>query len=545
MSQDSHQELVNKIIEATDAAIWVLATRPEGAGVSFPEIECLGKLQQRYGREFPVLNDQSEFWETLWLCTDRVRQQWDRIEKLARRTGPGVLERLQPLLDEQRHALYQWARRFITEHAPVCPRVAHFELGISPLRPDCRGLHERLEGLYESVKRIGRFPTVEEGLALPEDRVNIGLIYGGGWNVSTFSVLREAAHFPGMNTFVAFDHAGADLFGHAGGRVVRLAPAGLVRRSGREGEEYLLATFRKPPVLHFAFPYQWTGTPPHELGLPILRSDLTLEIVDDKLTTSQALAWYMQTSGVQLPLPRERGIRQVPGPVDLDALAHRVAEALNSLEAEGVEEVVVKPSFGEQSQGVRYFSLSGARQSVIEYAVRLGLEYDVVIQERIRPPGGVDFDWRVLVALSPQGEPTVVGRFARRRRGEDIEMVAEREMPERVGITGKEAEALLDRLNEVSLHAFRAVAGYALARRDFPWRPLGGNSYALPYLLGIDLIGEARIMEINGHEVAGMWTDDRLYPETRGRCNRVVLESAQVAARDYQVALMATDNFCL
>jgi hypothetical protein len=373
---------------------------------------------------------------------------------------------------------------------------------------------------------------------LPEDRVNVGLIYGGGWNVSTFNALREAAHFPGMNTFVAFDHAGADLFGHAGGRLVRLAPAGLVRRSGKEGEEYLLATFRKPPLLHFAFPYQWTGTPPHELGLPILRSDLTLEIVDDKLTTSRALAWYMQTSGVQLPLPRERGIRQAPVPADLDTQAQRVAEALDSLEAEGVEEVVVKPSFGEQSQGVCYFTIPDARQSAIEYAVRLGLEYDVVVQERIRPPGGVDFDWRVLVALSPQGEPRVVGRFARSHQGEDVEMVADREMLARVGVRGREAEALLDRLNEVSLQAFRAVAGYALSRRDFPWRPLGGNSYALPYLLGIDLIGEAHIMEINGHEVAGMWTDDRLYPESRGRSNRVVLESAQAAARAYKIALM-------
>ena len=190
MSQDTHQELVNKIVETADAAIRVLATRPEEAGGILCEIERLGKLQQRYGYEFPVLSDQSEFWETLWLCTERVRQQWERIEKVARRAGAGVPERLQPLLDEQRRALYQWARRFITEHAPVCPRVAQFELGISTFRPDCRGLHNRLEGLYESVKRIGRFPTVEEGLALPEDRVNVGLIYGGGWNVSTFSVLQ-------------------------------------------------------------------------------------------------------------------------------------------------------------------------------------------------------------------------------------------------------------------------------------------------------------------------------------------------------------------
>jgi len=41
VSQDSHQELVNKIVETADAAIGVLATRPEEAGGIFREIERL------------------------------------------------------------------------------------------------------------------------------------------------------------------------------------------------------------------------------------------------------------------------------------------------------------------------------------------------------------------------------------------------------------------------------------------------------------------------------------------------------------------------
>ena len=536
MSCDSHQELVEKIIEVADAAVRVLATRPKQTGLAFCEIERLQKLQERYGREFPAARGEVEFWETLWLRTDRVHQQWDRVEKSARRAGSAVLQSLQPLLDQQKCMLFRWARRFITEHAPVRPQAAHFELGIPVPRADCRALHERLEGLYESVKRIGRFPTIKEGLALPEEQVNFAMIYGGGWNVSTFSVLREAARFPEMNAFVAFDHQGADLFDQRGNRVVRLAPAGLVRKQDADSEEYILATFRKPMVLHFACPYEWTGTLPYELGLPVLRSPLTLKIVDDKLTTSRALQWYGKTSGVELPLLRERGVRQAAVPADLEALSEQMTEALNGLETEGVREVVVKPSFGEQGQGVGYFEVPGKRQSALEHGVRLGLESNVVIQERIRPTGQIHFDWRVLVALTRHGKPEVVGRFARRGRGEDVEMLADREMLAKAGVGEEEAESLLDRLNEVSLHAFRAVAGYA-GQQDFPWRPLGGKSYAVPYLLGIDLIGNARILEINGHEVAGMWTDDRLYPETRGRSNRTVLKSAWTAGRLYKNSL--------
>lgn len=541
MLEDLHQELVNKIIRAADEAVRVLVTRPKEDCLPFFEIERLEKLQELYGREFPVLSEEVEFWEALWLRTDRVRQQWDRIEKAARRAGPDVLNRLQSVLDERRRSLYEWARQFINKHAPVLPEDAHFELGIDMLRSDYRSLHGRLEGLYESIKRLGRLPTIKEGLALPEARVNFSMIYGGGWNVSTFSVLREGGRFLDMNAFVAFDCPSSGLFGRMGNYVVRLATAGLVRSPDEDNEEYFLASFRQPVVLHFVCPYEWTGIPPHEFGLPILRSDLILQIVDDKLATSRALAWYSQTSGIELPLVRERGIRQAPVPANLDALAQTAAEALGSLEAEGVQEVVVKPSFGEQARGVGYFKLPGARQVAVEHAVGLGLESNVVIQERICPlgePGGADFNYRVLVALGPGDEPVVVGRFARRGHGEDVEMVGDRQMLEHTGITGPEADTFLNRLNEVSLEAFRAVARYAASRQDFPWRPLGGSSYAVPYLLGIDLIGDAYIMEINGHEVAGMWTDDRLYPETRGRSTHTVLESAQAAARAYRAALL-------
>jgi hypothetical protein len=118
-------------------------------------------------------------------------------------------------------------------------------------------------------------------------------------------------------------------------------------------------------------------------------------------------------------------------------------------------------------------------------------------------------------------------------------MAPDREMLAQVGVAGEAADRFLARLDAVSCHAFCAVAAQAAARADFPFRPLGGGSYAAPCFLGIDLIGDAYVMEVNGNEVAGMWTDDRLYPATRGRSSRTVLESASRAAERYRHALEA------
>ncbi len=537
MDRDEHNELLGQATELTDEIVRGLVTAPEDLS---PALSCIGRLsglQGLYGREFPVLSDEVEFWEAVWLRTDRLRRQWDRIESATARVGQAPIDRLQGLLDLERKALYDWTRLFIREHAPNVPTAAHFELGIDALRPDRRGLHERIEGLYESAKRIGRLPEVREGVEVPPGRVNFAIIYGGGWNVSTFSVLREAEHFPGLNAFVAFDHPGAGLYGREAGRSVRLATAGLFRTS--DADDYVLATFRRPPVLHFACPHEWTGQPPHELGLPVLRSGLTLEIVGGKLNVTRALEWYARSAGVELPLIPEEGVPPAEIPVDLDRLEETAHAALGRLERRGVREAVVKPARGEQARDVEFFELPAGRDAAVRHAARLALESGAVIQERVRPRGDEDFNWRVLVAGGPSGEPKVVGRFARKGHGSDVEMVPDRQMLTQCGMSGPEGEALLALFDEVSCRAFRAVAGYAEELHpDFPWRPLGaGTTYAVPYLLGIDLIGEARIMEVNGNEVAGMWTDDRLYPETRGRSSRTVLESAEAAGSAYKAAL--------
>jgi hypothetical protein len=267
-----------------------------------------------------------------------------------------------------------------------------------------------------------------------------------------------------------------------------------------------------------------------------------LEIVDDKLATSRALRWYARREGIDLPLIPEAGLPAPDVPVDADALDGKAEAALDRLAADGIDEVVVKPVRGEQARGVGCFRLPQDRLAAAAHAARLALESGAVIQKRIRSPGEDDYTWRVLVALGPDGEPTPVGRFARRVVGDDVEMVPEREMLWRSGVGDRDAQRLLSRLNEISVHAFHAVKDYARARRgDFPWRPLGGGSYAVPYFLGIDLIGDARIMEVNGNEVAGMWTDDRLHPETRGRSSRQVLAWGERAGRAYRRALEA---FC-
>jgi hypothetical protein len=272
--------------------------------------------------------------------------------------------------------------------------------------------------------------------------------------------------------------------------------------------------------------------------VPVLRSDLTLEIVDDKLNTTRALEWYGRQTGADLPLIREEGIRPAPVPADLEMLRERSSAAIARLEKEGVRELVVKPVRGEQKKGLGYFELPDGRGAAADHCVKLALESGAVIQERIRPPGDEDFNWRVLVVLGPDGEPHVVGRFARVGRADVTEKARDRDILARCGMTREEADRFLDRLDRVSLEAFRAVAGFAKAQHpDFPWQPLSGGSYHVPYILGIDLIGDAKVMEVNGNEVAGMWADDHLYPETRGRSNRTLLESAEIAARAYRAAI--------
>ena len=526
------QELLDQTQAAAGDAVRALAMALDDALA--PALGRMCDLQRAYTQTFPVLPDEVEFWEKLWRCTDLLRDQWLRVERAARRAG--TLPRVLPALDEQRTCLYQWTRAFICQHAQRPPSEAHFELGIATRRADCRGLHERIEGLYESIKRVGRLPDVRLGLEMPEGNVNFGIIYGGGWNVSSYSVLREAARIGDMSAFVAFDHPGEDLYGAVCGRTVRLATAGLVQVGGEDG--YALATFARPVPLHFICPHQWTGPPAHELGAPLLRSELTLEIVNNKLRTSEALRWHAERTGADLPLIPEAGVEQASVPADFDVQLARAEAALATLERRGVREVVVKPSFGEQARGLGMFTLPAGRARAVEHAAALSLESSAVIQERIRPAGGLDCNFRVLVASSPTGGPTVVGRFARLGQGDDVEMVEEREMLRRAGVEGEEAERLLERLERVSLDAFRAVAQYAEAMHPhFPWRPLGGGSYAVPYFIGTDLIGESLVMEVNGDEVGGLWTDDRLHPDTRGRSSRMVLQAAREAAMSYRAAL--------
>jgi hypothetical protein len=535
MPDSPNKTHLDDAVRACDGVIRALCTRPNAAEPFAEGLQQLAQCQAAFCGAFSTSREPVEFWETLWRETDLLRDQWLRVKKTLLRVGEDFRATWLPVADGAQRDLYLWTRDTIEAHAPVTPTAAHFELGIGTKRNDCRGLHERIEGLYESVKRMGELPVIREGLDLPE-APNFGIIYGGGWNVSSYSLLRAGDACSGLNTVVAFDHPGDDLYGQCGCHTVRLAPAALVRQR-RDPEAYCLGTFREPLVLHFVCPHQWAGTPVPELGIPCLRSDPTLAVVNNKLATTRALAWYARSSKSELPLIPERGVPQAPIPADLEALGAKAEQALDELVAEGITEIVAKPASGEQSRGLGYFTLPAQRQEAVAHAVRLGLESDVVFQQRVRPHPEIDFNWRVLVALAPYGQPIVVGRFARKGRGDDVEMVADREMLRQAGVTGADADALLKELNRVSSLAFRAVSGFACREGDPPRRPLGGGSYAVPYFLGIDLIGNARIMEINGDEVAGMWTDDRLYPGTRGRSNRIVLESARAAAEGYRRAL--------
>jgi hypothetical protein len=525
------EQIVADAESVAQQAICDIATAQDPSKAFSPE--QLARLQDKYCSAFPPSGERVEWWEKLWRLTDRLRYQWDRIESaLKKRHGDG-LTGFQDVLDEHRCRLYLWARDFIVSHASDVPEKAHFELGIGVRRADRRGLHERLEGLYESIKRTGKLPTVEHDIELPGGRVNVGLIYGGGWNVSSYSILREGVRHAGLNVLVAFDYPGTGLFKDVSGRDVCVAPAGLLKR-----DDYLLATFKEPAILHFICPYQWSGPPLPEMGVPVLRSGLTLEIVDDKLETSKALKWYRRMYNKGVPALLERGVPAPDYPADLRQIRRDVCAAVDEFASREVDNLVIKPGRGEQERGVGYFNVRRQREDAVRHGTLLVLESGVLVQERVVPPGGHDFNWRVFVALSPEGEPVSVGRFARVGHGENMEMVADREMLGRIGMTGESAPGFLNKLDTVAVAAYRAVWEYSKAKNSaFPYRPLGGGDYHKPYFLGVDLIGDGYIMEVNGHEVAGMWTDDRLYPNECGRSNRLVLQSAERAGRAYMGAL--------
>lgn len=560
MSNTSIDQIIARCEQMTRRTAWEICTCGDVEDVLGRGIDELDRLQSDYCTAFPEISDEVRFWETLWRYTDTLRDQWDRLERVLNKRRDYPSDHWQEELDRGRHRLYGWTRDWIERNAPRVPEPAHFELGIGRRRPDARGLHQRVEGLYEAIKRVGEFPEIRRDVEREDKGVNFGLIYGGGWNVSTYSILREAAKVEGIRALCTFDHPGPELFDDRGGRTVRVAPAGMYREA--EGR-YVLCSFRDPPVMHFLCPHQWTPPPgqggdpelrtekyprpdgPRMLGVPLLRSDYTLEIVNDKSLTGQALRWYREETGADIPLISEATVSEPEVyPADPDEMLDRAGRALDHLKHEsGTEEVVVKPGFGMEETDVEYFTLPAERNGAVEHAAHLAVECGAVIQERIRPQGGLDFNWRVMTALDASGEPKVVGRFARLGHHEEMEMVRDREMLHRAGVTGERADAFLSRLDEVSLGAFRAVV-HATRRLhpDVDREAVAGRSPAIPYFLGVDLIGDARVMEINGHEVGGLWTDDRLYPQTRGRSMRTVLKSAREAGREYREELELADR---
>jgi hypothetical protein len=269
----------------------------------------------------------------------------------------------------------------------------------------------------------------------------------------------------------------------------------------------------------------------------VLRSDLTLEVTDEKTTTGRALRWYADLVDGSLPLIPESSVEAAPLPADLEDVQRAAEKALSGLGGEGVGRVVIKPSRGWEARRVRQFDLDTSRDDALEHIVQLALECGAVIQKLVSVAGDEHFNWRVFVARDTDDNPVPVGRFARIGRGEQTEMVHDRDMLERCGYAG-DADKLFERLDSVAVRAFRAVCAFtSQVHPRFDRKPLGGGSYAIPYFLGVDLVGDARIMEINGNEVAGLWTDDRLNPDQRGRTSRTVLQSAERAARAYRKAL--------
>ncbi len=537
MSGNRPRESVAAIASHARSAVRGLALARDWEQPLSAAVAAMLDAQERFCNDFPCIGEEVAFWETLWRSTDAVRDEWNKVARAARRRCEAAGRIVSNTSADACRELYHWTHRLILDRAPRKPSPPHFRLGIDRLDADCRRLHERIEGLYESIKRQGRFPAVKQGLDMPDNGVNFAIIYGAGWNVSAYSLLGAASELDGINALVAFDHRGSSLFGtSADGHTVRLAPAGLIRD---EGGGSVLATFRGPQMLHFVCPHQWTGPAPHDIGVPVLRSALTVRVTSSKHLTTEALLEYRETHGVRLGMIDEEFVPSPEYPADIDTLSEAAGRAVGALAARGAVEIVVKPSRGEQARDVRDFTIPSQKEAAIRHAVGLALDSGALVQEKIVPDGGLDYNWRVFVAASPDGRPEVAGRFARIGRGDDMRMMAENDMLRLAGITPHEGARLMERMDAASIHAFHAISSYSRERMgDMPERPLGGSgAYHIPYFLGIDLIGNARIMEVNGSEVAGMWTDDRLYPRSRGRTSRRVLLSARRAGAAYQRAI--------
>ncbi len=537
MGADNLREMLEEIGRRARSAVRTLASAADPRTSLPRRLERLSDAQHRICTSFPRFSDEIEFWEQMWRCTDAVRDQWRKVARAAAHRSAELEQHVHRTSVPACRELYRWSRKFITDNAPRVPEKHLFSFGLERISPDLRELHERIEGLYESIKRQGQFPPLKLDMALEEGGVNFGIIYGGGWNVSAYSILSAAEEVEGLKAFIAFDHRGESIFASTGSHTVRLAPCALVM--DHEGE-FVLAGFRKPPTLHFACPHQWTGPPPHDLGIPVLRSEITVRVTTGKELTSGALREYERSTGYRFNMIAEEFIGRPDFPADIDSVIVSAAKAVERLAGRGIREIVVKPSRGEQGRGVKEFVIPSRKEEAVRHAVNLAIDTGTLLQERVVPEGEPDYNWRVFVAASPRGEPEIAGRFARIGRGDDIEMVEETDMLRRAGISDREGKELMSRMDERSLHAFRAVVRHSkkLMPPDFPPAPLGETgSYAMPYFLGIDLIGDARIMEVNGSEVAGMWTHDRLYPHQRGRSSLTMLRSARQAALAYKRAI--------
>ncbi len=525
---------------AAREAVRCIAWETDWRSILPKRLADLHDAQTQLQVKFPVFNDEIEFWESLWNYTHPVIDEWKKLHKTAQFRCTKTALAIEVEFPKALKKLYFWACDFIEQYAPRRPDKALFSLGIEGTN-DYEILHDRIEGLYESIKRQGCFPAIKENVDRKQEAssVNFAIIYGGGWNVSTYSVLDTAAEFKNIQAFAAFDYPGADnTFEQIGKNRVKVAKSGLIRE---DDGSYSLVSFRHPRIIHFACPHYWNGTPPHELGLPILRSELILNIVNNKHVTTKALKHYCSRHSLPpLWIPEVHIARPDSLPANREIFKNKIAGSLSALRSRLSEKkcnVVVKPQTGEQAKGVKSYQMPQEHHEAIAHAADLAVSSGTVIQERIHPVGGFDYNWRVFVTADNESRLHIVGGFARVGWGADVEMVAKDDMMDRIGIDIEQREEFMEKIYRNALHAFRAVCDLSEKNQgDFPKRPLGGTgSYSIPYFLGIDLIGDGKIMEINGGEVAGMWTDDRLYPETKGRTNRLMLKSAAEAARAYKI----------
>ncbi|MBU1124539.1 MAG: class I SAM-dependent methyltransferase [Candidatus Omnitrophica bacterium] len=284
-------------------------------------------------------------------------------------------------------------------------------------------------------------------------------------------------------------------------------------------------------------------------GVAQIGSEPIQNIANDKELSYAALS-----RDTQISLPHEISFRELPCPeaslpMDLaDSLIAKMRQA-------GIQEIVCKPACGVQGRDVIFARGDNGVHAQMDEIYRLHQQEKMIIQERVFPPdlivNGVmyDFNLRAFGCRTISGDFVVsdilvrygTGAVNLSRGAQPMEVETVLDMlnilePSRRGALVEDWERVVQRIALAVEYAARVKN--KLLRKAVP----DDSQQLLPDFLEVDIIPEISrdrhvpwVIEINGHNSAGMWDIDQLRPlAQRGRAYRPLIELIIHRAREYR-----------